>query len=157
MTRLFKHVKDLQQLAGLSLQKIERLIYPVGFYRNKARNLRAAAQRLVEIYDGVVPAAMDDLITLAGVGRKTANVLIGACFGGPAVIVDTHFGRVTRRLGFTRATDPDRVERDLKAIVPEAQQTRFSMVVNFHGRRTCRARTPDCPHCLISGLCPYPT
>jgi endonuclease-3 len=153
---LFAEYPDAPATAGADIARLEELVRPTGFFRQKAKNIRAAARELVERHGGDVPAAMEDLVRLPGVGRKTANVMLGHFFGRPAVIVDTHFRRVMRRMEFTTSTNPDRIEKDLRAIVPSSKQTRFSMVVNEHGRLTCRARKPDCPRCAVLHLCPYP-
>ena len=136
--------------------ELEDLIRPTGFFRNKSRNLIACAQALLERHDGRVPPTIEEMAALPGVGRKTANVLIAHHFGGPAVVVDTHLRRVTRRLGLTGETNPDAIERSIREIVPAADQTTFSGVVNYHGRRCCHARTPACPRCVVAVLCPFP-
>jgi endonuclease-3 len=114
------------------------------------------ARALVERFGGKVPETIEELVTIPGVGRKTANVLLGACFGQPAIIVDTHLKRVSGRLGLADAQDPDQVEAQLRALVPEARQTRFSWVIGEHGRRVCAARKPRCPVCPVRAQCPYP-
>lgn len=114
------------------------------------------ARALVERFGGEVPRSIEELVSIPGVGRKTANVLLGACFGQPAIVVDTHLKRVSARLGLADAPDPDRVETRLRALVPEARQTRFTWVVGEHGRRVCAARKPRCPECPVRALCPFP-
>ncbi len=153
---LFRRFPTPKALGAAPLSSIERVIHPTGFFHAKARNVRAAAARLAEEFDSQVPESMEELTSLPGVGRKTANVVRGALFGRPAIIVDTHFGRVVRRLGFTTETDPEKVERELAGIVAPRLQYRFSMSINQHGRSCCRARRPDCPRCPISRWCPYP-
>ena len=111
---------------------------------------------LIERFGGEVPRSIEELATLPGVGRKTANVVAGLAFGGAAIIVDTHFRRVAQRLGLSAAEDPGRIESDLRALVRPAAQTRFSMAANAHGRLVCRARSPLCPECPLRGLCPWP-
>ena len=114
------------------------------------------ARALVERFGGRVPESIEELVTIPGVGRKTANVLLGACFGEPAIVVDTHLKRVTARLGLAGEQDPDRIEAELRTLVPEARQTRFSWVIGEHGRRVCAARKPRCPECPVRALCPFP-
>jgi endonuclease-3 len=154
---LFDRYPDPASLARARLPTLEKMIHSTGFFRNKARNLKGAAARLVAEHGGQVPTRMEELVALPGVGRKTANVIRGACFGLPAVVVDTHFGRVVRRLGFTDAGDPVKIERELRALVPESRQTTFSMVANFHGREVCRSHRPLCGTCPVRSLCPYPS
>ena len=153
---LFARYGDPAAMAGARVADLERLIRTIGLYRTKARNIRAASELLLEKFAGQVPGTIEEMVSLPGVGRKTANVLLGQWFGRPSVVVDTHFGRVVRRLALTAATEPQKVERELRALVPEQHQSRFSMVVNFHGRRVCRARKPDCEGCVVRALCPYP-
>lgn len=142
-------------LAAAPQETVEELIHSSGFFRAKARNIRAAARILCEQYGSQVPEAMDHLVSLPGVGRKTANVLRGALFGLPAVIVDTHFARVTRRLGLAVASTAAGVEREIAALVQPHHQYSFSMRVNYHGRYRCHARRPDCVGCEIRQFCPY--
>ena len=137
-------------------QELEEIIRPTGFFHNKARLIREACFTLSEKYDGRLPDTIEELVKLKGVGRKTANVIVGHCYGKPAVVVDTHCGRVSRRLGLTQNTDPVKVERDLRALVPEAEQTAFSDTINWHGRFRCKARSPQCPQCELEDLCPFP-
>jgi endonuclease-3 len=138
------------------LPDLERLVHSTGFYRQKARNLKKTAALIVERFGGRVPRTVDELATLAGVGRKTGNVVAGLMFGAPAIIVDTHFRRVVQRLGLSEAGDPGRIESELRAIVPAGVQTRFSMAANAHGRTVCRARAPLCPACPLRDLCRWP-
>ena len=153
---LFKQFPDAQSLASASLEKLEEIIRSTGFFRQKAKSIKRAAQALVDQFDGTVPESIDELASLHGVGRKTANVVAGNCFGIPAIMVDTHFKRVSGRLGLSTAKVPDKIEAEIRMIVPEKIQTRFSMVMNYHGRNCCKARKPQCPECAITGLCPYP-
>ena len=154
--KLFAEFPDARSLAAAELSRIEAIIHSVGFYRVKARNIRAAAGELEARFGGVVPREIEQLITLPGVGRKSANVVVGHIWGEPAIIVDTHFMRVTRRLDLVDATDPTRIEFELKAWVPVEIQYEFSMLVNFHGRRYCTARKPTCADCPIRAICPWP-
>jgi len=153
---LFARFPDAARLAEAGQAELEELVRSTGFYRNKARSLQGMARALVERFGVRVPETLEELITIPGVGRKTANVLLGACFGQPAVVVDTHLKRVTARLGLAFEQDPDRIEAELRALVPEAEQTRFSWVVGEHGRRVCAARKPRCPECPVRTLCPFP-
>ena len=153
---LFARFPDAARLAEAGQAELEELVRSTGFYRNKARSLLGMARALVERFGARVPKTLEELITIPGVGRKTANVLLGACFGQPAVVVDTHLKRVTARLGLAFEQDPDRIEAELRALVPEAEQTRFSWVVGEHGRRVCAARKPRCPECPVRTLCPFP-
>ncbi|MBT3274479.1 MAG: endonuclease III [Spirochaetales bacterium] len=140
-------------LARASLDDVETIVHSVGFFHTKAKNIRAAARMLVDRYEGKVPGTMDELLVLPGVGRKSANVVLGRCFSQPAIIVDTHFGRVTRRIGLTESKDPEKVEYRLKSLVPPDMQYEFSMLINLHGRGTCNSRSPRCADCAIALYC----
>ncbi len=153
---LFARFPDAARLAGAGQAELEEMIRSTGFYRNKARSLLGMACALVERFGGKVPETMEELVSIPGVGRKTANVLLGACFGQPAIVVDTHLKRVAARLGLADAPDPDKVEAQLRALVPEASQSRFSWVIGEHGRQVCAARKPRCPDCPVRKLCSYP-
>lgn len=152
---LFASYPDARALAGAEVREVERIIHSVGFYRTKARNVVGAAAALIERFRGAVPDRMEDLVTLPGVGRKSANVVLGHCFGEPAVIVDTHFMRVTKRLGLSGGKNPDLIEAHVRSYLPPGIATGFSMAVNFHGRTCCTARAPACTGCPVSGLCDY--
>ena len=141
-------------LAAADPAALEALIRPSGFFRSKARNLLGMAVAVEERFGGIVPEAMDDLVTLPGVGRKTANVVRSVGFGLPGLPVDTHVGRLSRRLGLTPATDPVQAEVDLNALVPPAERGRFSLRLIQHGRRVCTARRPRCAECLLADFCP---
>jgi len=153
---LFQKYPDAPAFARASLRDLEAMIRTTGFFRSKARNIRECCRKLVEKYDGEVPPKLEDLVTLPGVGRKTANVVLGTAFGIPGITVDTHVGRVTRRLGLTLNEDPVKVEFDLMKIVPKDRWSTFSIQVIWHGRRVCGARRPLCPACFLRGLCPFP-
>jgi len=153
---LFARFPDAAHLAQAGQAELESMIRSTGFFRNKAKSLLGMARALVERFGGKVPESIEELVTVPGVGRKTANVLLGACFGKPAVIVDTHLKRVTARLGLASERDPDRIEAELRALVPGSRQTRFSWVIGEHGRRVCAARKPRCPECPVRALCPFP-
>jgi endonuclease III len=151
---LFTRYPDAAAYAGADLAEIEDLIRPTGFFRAKARSLQGIGAALVDRFDGQVPARLDDLVTLPGVGRKTANVVLGDAFGVPGITVDTHVGRLARRLGWTQEDDPVRVEQDIAVLVPRPEWTLLSHRLIFHGRRTCHARRPDCASCPITRDCP---
>ena len=154
---LFKRFKTPQDYLDTPDEELENLIRTCGFYRNKAKSIKKACATLVERFSGELPGSMEELLQLDGVGRKTANVLLGECFGVPGIIVDTHCKRVTHRLGLTKNTDPVKIERDLMKIVPREHWTMFSHYMVFHGRRTCHARKPQCDNCPIADRCPFPT
>lgn len=152
---LFARFPTPQALAGGDRAEIEELVRSTGFYRNKARSIQEAAQRIVSDYGGEVPATMDELLTLMGVARKTANVVLGVAYGiGVGIVVDTHVKRLSNRLALTQESDPEKIERDLMQIVPQQEWVDFSHLLIFHGRRTCEARKPKCPACAVRHLCP---
>lgn len=153
---LFRAFPDATAFAAADQEELERWLRPTGFFRQKARAVRACCQALVDRFGGQVPRPLDELLSLPGVGRKTANILRGNAFGLPGIGVDTHVGRVSQRLGLTTETDPDRIEADLVRIVPEAAQIRFCHLMQFHGRRVCLARKPACPTCVLLDICPFP-
>lgn len=155
-SQLFKRYRRASDYADASQDELERQIRATGFYRQKAKSVRNCCRELVDRFGGKVPADLDDLLSLPGVGRKTANILLGNAFGVPGIGVDTHVGRLSRRLGLTEQTDPDKIELDLNASVPQREQVKFCHLLQAHGRRICRARQPDCPACVISSLCPFP-
>jgi len=152
---LFTRYKTAADFAAASQQALEEQVRTTGFFRNKAKNIRAAAARMVDAYGGSVPDTMEDLLTLPGVARKTANVVLGSAFGkNVGVVVDTHVIRLSGRLGFSREADPAKIEQDLMEIVPRRDWTKFSHLLIFHGRAVCTARNPDCAGCKINKLCP---
>ncbi|MGL4174338.1 MAG: endonuclease III [Actinomycetota bacterium] len=151
---LFAQYPDAKALASADRAVLEQLLTPTGFFRAKTNALLRLSAELLERYDGVVPATLDDLVTLPGVGRKTANVVLGNAFGVPGITVDTHFGRLVRRFDWTNEVDPVRVEHVVGALFPRAQWTMLSHVLIFHGRRTCHARRPACGACPITRWCP---
>ncbi len=151
---LFARFPDAKSFAEAKPAELEKLIQSTGFYRNKARNIQACCRQLVEKHAGKVPATMEDLVPLPGVGRKTANVVLGAAYGIPGITVDTHVGRLSRRLGLTEHTDPEKVERDLMALVPKKEGTIFSHRLILHGRQVCQARKPNCGGCGLARFCP---
>ncbi len=151
---LFARFPSAQALATAPLPEIEELIHSTGFFKNKARNVKACAQALAERHGGVPPSTMEELTALPGVGRKTANVVLGHAFGLPGLPVDTHVGRIARLLGLSQNEDPVKIEADLCAIIPRKQWTEASDLLIFHGRRVCVARRPRCAGCAIAHLCP---
>jgi endonuclease-3 len=151
---LFARFPDAAGLAAAGPGELEALVRSTNYYRTKARNIRACCRLLVERHGGEVPGDLDALVELPGVGRKTANVVLGDAFGRPGITVDTHLGRLSRRLGLTGETDPVKVERDLTALIPEAERTAFSHRMITHGRQVCHARKPDCAGCGLKGICP---
>jgi len=151
---LFKKYKSATDWAAADLKEIESDIRSTGFYRNKAINIKGACARIVEHYGGKVPNSMDELLTLPGVGRKTANCVLGDAFGIPGITCDTHVIRLSRRLGLSENSDPVKLEFDLAEIVPRANWTAFSHLIITHGRNVCMARKPDCPNCPVAKHCP---
>lgn len=151
---LFDAYPDAEALASVDPERLEKLITSTGFFRSKARSLLGMSQALVERFDGSVPSAMEDLVTLPGVGRKTANVVRSVGFGEPGLPVDTHVGRLARRLAFTVSEDPEVVEKDLNELVAPPERGVFSLRLILHGRAVCLARRPKCPTCVLSDVCP---
>jgi endonuclease-3 len=152
---LFTRCKQARDYAEISQEELEGIIRSTGFYRNKAKSLRAMAAKLVSEHKGRVPNSLESLAALPGVGRKTANVVLGNAFGiEEGVVVDTHVSRVSARLGLTKNSEPGKIERDLMTLFPRGQWTLLSHWLIWHGRRRCFARKPDCPHCELADICP---
>jgi endonuclease III len=151
---LFRRYPDPETLAEASTADIEQIIRTLGLFRAKAKSLKECARQLVEEFGGNVPATMEELTRLAGVGRKTANVILGHAFATPGIIVDTHCKRLARRLGLTRQQDPTKIERDLSRLLPAKEWTGLSHRLIIHGRRICYARKPACDRCILNDLCP---
>ncbi|MDT7572685.1 MAG: endonuclease [Actinomycetota bacterium] len=151
---LFRRYRTAADYAAADRAALEELIKPTGFFRNKTTSLIGLGAALVERYDGQVPRRLQDLVTLPGIGRKTANVILGNAFGVPGITVDTHFGRLARRFGWTDEGDPVKVEAVVGELIPKAEWTMLSHRLIFHGRRVCHARKPACGACGIAGLCP---
>jgi endonuclease III len=152
---LFKRYPTARDYAAASTPELEGLIRSTGFFRSKARSIQEMARALVTEHGGQVPAEMEALLRLRGVARKTANVVLGTAFGkAEGVVVDTHVRRVSYRLGLTDQTDPEKIERDLIAIVPRKDWIFFGHAMIWHGRRICKAPAPDCPNCLLNAFCP---
>jgi endonuclease-3 len=154
--QLFKANRTAADYANIPPVKLERQIGTINFYRNKAKAIHNCCREIVARHGGKVPDNLADLVSLPGVGRKTANIVLGNAFGQQAIGVDTHVMRLSQRLGFTKKTDPDKIEADLTSIVPEKQRVRFCHLMQYHGRRVCVAKKPHCPQCTIKGLCPFP-
>jgi endonuclease-3 len=152
---LFKKYRSASDFATAPIAELEQAIKSTGFFRNKAKNIQACCRKLVERHAGKVPRTMEELTQLDGVGRKTANVVLGNAFGiNVGVVVDTHIARLSQRLGLTKQTTPEKIEPELMALVPQKQWTLFSHWLIWHGRRRCNARRPDCEGCEIKKLCP---
>ncbi|MBQ9695542.1 MAG: endonuclease III [Oscillospiraceae bacterium] len=151
---LFRRYPTLEAFAQADLAELETLIRPCGFYRTKAASIKAACERLLTVYDGVIPDNMDDLLTLPGIGRKTANLLLGDVYGKPAVVADTHFIRITGRLGLTKQTEPEKVEAELRRLLPPEESSDFCHRVVLFGRDVCSARKPKCSECPMADFCP---
>ncbi|HEV3084731.1 MAG TPA: endonuclease III [Gemmataceae bacterium] len=151
---LFARYPSAKAYATANPAELEKAIQSTGFFRNKARNIIACCKQLVEDYGGEIPRTMEELVGLPGVGRKTANVVLGNAFDVPGITVDTHVGRLSRRLGLTRETAAEKVERDLMNLIPAKNWTMFSHHMIFHGRRVCHARKPMCSQCVLAKLCP---
>ena len=154
---LFARYPTPEDLAAADPEELEGIIRSTGFYRNKARSLLGMADALVTRFDGEVPGKMSELVTVPGVGRKTANVVRSVALGLPGLPVDTHVGRLSRRLGLTAETDPVEVERELGPMVPAAERGAFSLRLILHGRRVCTARRPACDRCVLADICPSST
>lgn len=151
----FQRFPDAQALAAAELPEIEEYIRSTGFYRNKAKALKGMAEALVAHHGGKVPGTMEELVRLPGVGRKTANVVLGNCFNTPGITVDTHVSRVAQRLGLTKHDQPEKIEEDLMRCIPHKDWTHFSHRTILHGRHVCQARKPKCEICILSGECDY--
>lgn len=152
---LFQKYSSAKDYAEANLEELEEDIKTTGFYHSKARSLQGMARVLVQEFGGEVPRAMEELISLPGVGRKTANVVLGNAFGiDEGIVVDTHVKRLSRRLGLTDQEDPVKIERQLMQTVPKEEWTLFAHLLIFHGRRVCKARKPDCPNCVLNDICP---
>ncbi len=151
---LFKKYRNAKAFAGADIKDLEKLVFQTGFYRAKARHIKGLTTKLVTEFDGQVPRTLDELITLPGVGRKTANVVLGHAFNIPGITVDTHFGRLSRRFGWTTSQDPVKVEREVGQLISEEEWTNLSQRMIWHGRRICHSRKPACGACPIAKICP---
>lgn len=150
---LFKKYTSISDFAMANPAELEMDIKSTGFYKNKTKNIISCCQKILRDFDGQIPSTMEELLTLAGVGRKTANVILGTYFNTPGIIVDTHCGRLARRIGLTQEEDPEKVERALMEILPKENWTMFSHFMVYHGRAICNARKPKCSECKIGHLC----
>jgi len=150
---LFAKYDTLQKFADADLKELERDIRPTGFFHNKAKNIIACAKRLVEVYGGEVPSELEELLTLAGVGRKTANVIRGNIYNQPSIVVDTHVKRISNRLGFTKETDPEKIEFELMKKLPKEHWILYNIQIISFGRNICHARSPKCYDCFLYDLC----
>jgi endonuclease-3 len=151
---LFKKYKTAKAYAGADIHQLEELVFQTGFYRAKARHIKGIGIKLVEEFNGEVPSTLEELITLPGVGRKTANVVLGHAFDIPGITVDTHFGRLSRRFGWTNEMDPVKVERIVGELIPQKEWTNLSQRMIWHGRRICHSRKPACGACPVAKMCP---
>jgi endonuclease-3 len=151
---LFKRYKKVEDFAGANLRELQSIIKSTGFYRAKAKSIKGLATKIVIDYDGEVPNQLEELVKLPGVGRKTANVVLGHAFDTPGITVDTHFGRLSRRFGWTKETDPVKVEFEVMELIPEREWTNLSQRMIWHGRRICHSRKPACGACPLAKLCP---
>lgn len=152
---LFKKYRKAEDYTGVAPAELEKDIRSTGFYKNKAKAIQGCCKILVEKYGGKVPKTMEELVQLPGVGRKTANVILGNAYGIPGITCDTHVIRLSERLGFSKQKDPVKLEFELQKLIPQKEWTMASHVIIWHGRRCCSARKPDCPHCPVLKLCPY--
>jgi endonuclease-3 len=153
---LFGKYRSAKDYVAAPASELESAIKRINFYRTKAGSIHNCCQEIVERFAGKVPNNLDDLISLPGVGRKTANIVLGNAYGKDTIGVDTHVMRLSQRLGFTTNTNPDKIEFDLLPLVPEKRRVRFCHLLQYHGRRICLAKKPKCPECTIRSLCPYP-
>jgi len=151
---LFKKYRSVKDYAKANLKEFQEEIHSTGFYQNKAKNIIACAKGIVEKHHGKVPNTMEELVELPGVGRKTANAVLGNAFGIPGLCVDTHMIRINQKLGLTKNTDPVKIEFDLMLLLPKEKWTDYSHLIIHHGRVRCYARKPDCAHCAVNDLCP---
>jgi len=151
---LFKKYKNVSAFAGAKQSELESLIHSLGFFRMKAKSIKGLAIKILEDFDGEVPGNLESLITLPGVGRKTANVVLGHAFDIPGITVDTHFGRLSRRFGWSTSQDPVKVEHEVGALIPQKEWTNLSQRMIWHGRRICHSRKPACGACPLSKICP---
>jgi endonuclease-3 len=151
---LFKKYNSIKKMAKADQDDIERLVKSTGFFRAKAKNIKSLSQKIISDFDGQVPERLEDLITLPGVGRKTANVVLGHAFNTPGITVDTHFGRLSRRFRWSKSIDPVKLEFEVGDLIPQKEWTNLSQRLIWHGRRVCHSRKPACGACSLSKLCP---
>lgn len=155
---LFRKYHGPEDFIKVPQSELEKDIHSTGFFRNKAKNIKAASKRLIEVYGGEIPRTMEEILTLGGVARKTANVVLGNAFGiASGVVVDTHVSRLSQRLGLTENKTPEKIEKDLQELVPKKEWVMFSHWLIYHGRQVCNARKPKCTECVLANTCPsYP-
>ena len=151
---LFKKYKKPEDFVKAPIAQVEMDIRPTGFFRNKTKSIKGCSQALLDLYDGKVPSTMEEMLKLPGVGRKTANCVLGAVFDVPGVVVDTHVKRLSWRLGLTENKDPDKIEKDIEKLLPKERWRRFSDILIYHGREICKSRRPDHDQCTVFSLCP---
>jgi endonuclease III len=151
---LFARYPNAKAFATADLRELETAIQSTGFFRNKARNIQECCKQLASQYKGQVPRTLEELVKLPGIGRKTANVILGSAYDVPGITVDTHVGRLSRRMGLTTKSDPQKVERDLMGLIPKKEWTMFSHRMIYHGRQVCFARKPNCAGCALAKICP---
>ncbi len=152
---LFKKLRTAKHFAEVPIEELENMIRPTGFFRNKAKSIKGCCTALLERHGGEVPGDLEALVKLPGVGRKTANVVLGSAFGIPGIVVDTHVKRLSQRIGITQENDPVKIEFDLMPLIPKKNWTDFSHQLVWHGRKVCNARKPKCPECRLLHLCDY--
>jgi endonuclease III len=152
--KLFKKYKNVRAYAKAPIEEIEEIIYPTGFYHAKARHIKGLTEKIINDFGGEVPSTLGELISLPGVGRKTANVVLGHAFDTPGITVDTHFGRLSRRFEWTQSLDPVKVEHEVGELIPQAEWTNLSQRIIWHGRRVCHSRKPACGACTLAKICP---
>lgn len=153
--RLFEVFQTASDFANSDIQELEKLIHSTGFYKNKAKNIKEACKRIEEVFGGVVPKDMDNLLSLAGVGRKTANVVLAEGFDIPGMVIDTHVGRLSKRIGLTKNADPQKVEKDLMKLLPDSLWNKFGLLLIALGREICTSRNPKCINCLLCDVCDF--
>ena len=153
---LFDKCKTIQDFANIDIAELETIIHPCGFYKNKAKNIKICAKQILENFDGKVPKTMEELLTLAGIGRKSANVILLEAFGiANGIAVDTHAKRISNRIGFSGENDPEKIEQDLLKIFPKKYLKNINHLFVWHGRKTCNSRKPDCEHCTVKKYCKF--
>jgi endonuclease-3 len=152
---LFKKYKTFQDYLDVPVEKLEEDIRPTGFFRNKTKSIKNIAREVIERFHGRIPDDIDTFAGVKGIGRKSANMIVGLAYNKPAIVVDTHMMRVSRRIGLTKNTDPEKIEMDLRRIVPQSMWTDFSLLMVIHGRYLCKAKKPECERCLLREYCDY--
>ena len=154
---LFSKFKSAKDFANAENSEVEKIVKPCGLYKTKSKSITQACKKIIKDFEGKVPEKMEDLTSLSGIGRKTANLVRAEIYGKPGIIVDTHFSRITKRLGFHNLKDPEKIEKEMKKIIPEIEQTKFCHMIVTHGRKICTAKKPLCEKCTLKNLCKYYT